>query len=599
MAVLLGIAGNSIVANDATTSQESAVMQMVQLVQRTHRNVTEEIYKQDGVTATRVFNRVYENDMAPEPSDVALWIDGHLGETKDPAKYVVEQYDRQADFSFLRDQRGVYAFVLFDAKRRQLHLVCCPSGIRHLHYAVAGNKLVWSSEVKGFLGVPNFEPHIDELAVLEFINVGQLLGNRTWFENVKHVPAGSVVTWHCDSNRLETRRFWDWDYSPSHNSDINVLVDELGDHFTRAVERAFDGPGRKGITLSGGLDSRAILAVANQLGPIDAVTFGEAESVDMRYAALAANVSKGTRHHTHSLTNDNWLAERLYGSWITDGSLNLLHNHAFPVWRKTSELFDIHVQSFAGDVWMGGSFLTQDFVNDPRPSSHTRMLSQKLGFRPVWEPERFHDHFAEFASQYCDTEQFFLNNRLRRFTVYGSYFIETYIQDRKPTLEKDLFDFCFSIPGSLRHDSAIYNRMLIRRFPDYYRKIPWAKTGYPISYPRSVVRLGGLAKRVQNKLMTLLGLPPSVAAMANYTLLARQEPGRSVFTSLLDSKDMLLTQWIPKPTINRILQAYLEGKGDADECCRLLTLELWLQQVFNQRFRSLDAEREELEKLNI
>src|SRR6185436_19713275 len=118
------------------------------------------------------------------------------------------------------------------------------------------------SELKGLLGLPGFSPTIDQNALRDFVGVGHMLGNRTWFDGVQVLSAATVLTWDLRNQTALERRYWSWDQVQplSDNIDEREVLHELGDLFVAGVRRRCNDTAAVGLTLSGGLDSRAILA---------------------------------------------------------------------------------------------------------------------------------------------------------------------------------------------------------------------------------------------------------------------------------------------------------------------------------------------------
>ena len=131
-----------------------------------------------------------------------------------------------------------------------------------LYWTVYQNALVWTGELKSLLSLPNYQPKIDRAAMEDFLGLRYMIGDRSWFENVELLPAATVFTWDIPGKTLSRNRYWGWDEltpltTPPPESEA---VETLGHLFVDAVQsRVYPGE-RVGLTLSGGLDSRAILA---------------------------------------------------------------------------------------------------------------------------------------------------------------------------------------------------------------------------------------------------------------------------------------------------------------------------------------------------
>ncbi|MFH1538499.1 MAG: hypothetical protein ABIH66_06045, partial [bacterium] len=180
--------------------------QMQSMITHDSYCVQDEIFCDAGVCATRSHINIIQT--APQPysdSEIHAWLDGEFynrnelckncSNASSDARILAALYKKNNDFSFLKDIDGFYSASLYDAARQKVFLITDRYGIRHVYWTVVNGNLAWSSEVKAFLALPEFSPGIDPGAVREFFGVGYLLEDRTWFENVKMLPSGTVMTW--------------------------------------------------------------------------------------------------------------------------------------------------------------------------------------------------------------------------------------------------------------------------------------------------------------------------------------------------------------------------------------------------------------------
>jgi asparagine synthase (glutamine-hydrolysing) len=307
--------------------------------------------------------------------DLAVWLDGEIYDFGEAAREINLSETAAAMFAtlyrrhgltFLGCIDGIYAAVIYDRSAKELHLVTDRYGLRRL-YIWKGSKLAWSSALKCFLPHSDFSPEIDPAAVDDFIDLGYMTEQRTWFKDVSLLPSGSVLTWDVLRNSGRQTRYWWWDKikSLAGRLDENEVADELGNLFVRAVEKRVRPGERIGVELSGGLDSRAVLAaIPDYGGVLNTVTFGIDGCADRVIAARAAAV-RGAANHGFSLNANNWLLPRFKGVWLSEGQTSLLHMHGLEAAALESELFDIALNGFLGDVVLGGSWLARDALDHP------------------------------------------------------------------------------------------------------------------------------------------------------------------------------------------------------------------------------------------
>ena len=157
----------------------------------------------------------------------------------------------------------------------------------------------------------------------------------------------------------------------------------------------------------------------------------------------------------------------------------------------------------------------------------------------------------------------------------------TSIEQREPFFDNNLIEFLFSLPGFLRLRSRLYNRMLLRTFPNYFKTIPWRDTGVPIRWPRGLAWAAIQSRKVKARLIRS-GLGEAV----DYPMWLRQDPARSFSNSLLRSSKAIYPDYISRKRVEADWDSHLNGVDHADAVCRYLTFEIWLQQVFEGRHRA-------------
>jgi asparagine synthase (glutamine-hydrolysing) len=274
-----------------------------------------------------------------------------------------------------------------------------------------------------------------------FLILGYPLENRTWFKSVSLLPTGSVLTWNLKECRGKCNRYWWWSDIEQNKLSLNEdeIIDGLGYLFKKAVNKR--SKGNIGITLSGGLDSRAILAaIKDPPNDFNAVTFGLRNCEDIRLARHAAKI-KGVNHQVFELSESNWLINKFKSVWIVDGHLDISHMHATSNLSEYRGIMEYNLNGYAGDLILGGSFLNEKLLNSN--GIDLALLNNNLG----------HKANSSFdISMYVNTQDyaslnkydyFYLQNRVRRFTYSGSKILQSAIDNRKPFYDNQLIVYIF------------------------------------------------------------------------------------------------------------------------------------------------------------
>jgi asparagine synthase (glutamine-hydrolysing) len=207
--------------------------------------------------------------------------------------------------------QGAYCGVLVDTERHDVVLVADTLSSYPLYWTVAGDTFIFASELRALLRHPAVRRGLDPRALADYLVFGFPLGTKTMAAGVQMVPAGSAVVFNWDSGAVRTAQltriadsFGPW--KGNHGDYISALSDQ----FRLSVERAFDGDHPFGLSLSGGLDSRAVLSAAGtHASCLSTYTLGVRGCADQVIAEHLARLA-GTRHTFFEL-NDSYLRDFL------------------------------------------------------------------------------------------------------------------------------------------------------------------------------------------------------------------------------------------------------------------------------------------------
>ena len=540
----------------------STLEQMGQLVTHVNTHKQGVLFYDDAMCATQVNNGLFESPAQPYYEDGKyVWIDGEIlgdvgaiadtGEAPiSTAAILCRQFceNERQRIANLRRINGIFSAVVYDSIKREIHLLTDRYGLRHLYWTTQAGFLAWGSEVKTFVALPQMQPRLREQAVKHFFSKGHLLDDETWLEGVELLPPGSILTWKVYERSASIHSYYL--LSELEQTELSAsedeIVEELGQLLIKSVTKCFQRSGAlPGIRLSGGLDSRALVAAAPSGPPsLQTLTFGVKDCPDIKIASEVVGV-KGACHHVLEFTPQNWFNNRLDGVWWTDGQFNLIHMHALPFYHQSPGFFKINVSGILGGAVLGGAYI--DEHND---SAITGIL--------------------------C---------RGRRFISMGTVSTRNFQETRLPFLDNDLFDFAMMIPARLRRGHYIYKKMLLSIFPEYYRSIPWQKTGVPIGWGPTISRAARFGlnflqkwpRRCSSAKMCCVPVLP----FANYSTWILQNPAAGVFEELLLRNHAALYQeYIPASQVRSDWERHCQLGDRTEMLGRYLTFEIWLQQLF-------------------
>jgi asparagine synthase (glutamine-hydrolysing) len=240
--------------------------------------------------------------------------------TNDDVELIAHLYELEGPKG-LRRLDGQFALALWDGQRNALVLARDPLGVRSLYYRVTSTSVIFASEIKALLAVPEVPVEVDEVAVSHYLTFLTVPGPRTLFKGISKLAAGSTATF--DGNgRVDVQPFWDllWDPVPEVD-DERFYVDKVRAlHDGAVARRMVSGP--MAALVSGGNDSSAnasIMARKMREAGHDPGkllhTFtvglkeveGEAKYNDLMYAKQVADLI-GSQHHEYLMGTDEFLS---------------------------------------------------------------------------------------------------------------------------------------------------------------------------------------------------------------------------------------------------------------------------------------------------
>lgn len=202
----------------------------------------------------------------------------------------------------LSKMRGMFAFALWDDKKRTLSLVRDRLGVKPLLYAVVDGALAFASTARA-LRAAGFVDEIDAKAVAEYLEFGFVTDDRSIYRGALKVPAASIVEWSNGS--LKTRAYWS---PPEVNQDCKVSFEEAVEEterlFLEAVEIRLRADVPIGALLSGGIDSSLVCWAVSKLGAdVTAYTVGTpGDRLDETDDACATAAQLGVKHRVLQLS---------------------------------------------------------------------------------------------------------------------------------------------------------------------------------------------------------------------------------------------------------------------------------------------------------
>lgn len=392
---------------------------------------------------------------------------------------------------FVKAVEGIFVIALWDRTRHQLLIVNDRFGFRPLYYAHFNNKFVFAPEMKGILADPGFPKTLNLTAMAEYIRFHLLLGDKSFFEGMTLLPPATCLCIEEKSLQITRQAYWSWNDIPRQERELREeeIAEEAERLLRRAVNIRLERAKRPGIFLSGGLDSRLILALAEpQYYPITTLTYGHHNCRDMRIAARVAR-TVGTQHHAFELEDGNWVKEVAdFHLELTEGAHNWVHAHGMSTLPQARQLIDVNLSGIAGPI--SGVLVRPEIVQAPDREALINNLFLFYTQQHTWPGL----NEGEAASLYTPTYQklvsnlaldslkievarfddidpqlrplaFHITNRDRRLIANYLIFGNSHFENRCPFYDYKFAEWAIPLPASVKIKKQIHRPVLSRVAP--------------------------------------------------------------------------------------------------------------------------------------
>ena len=522
-----------------------------------------------------------------------------LPEDTAPHRVIARLYEREAEPG-LAAIEGAFAIAIVDTRHSRVLLLMDHVGSYPLYWTTFPHGFAFASSLSAVLRHPAVRRELDPAAVADYLTYGFPFGTKTLASGVSLAPAGSVVSYDWASDAVSTVRlghisdaFAPWDGSRAE------YIEALCSTFSDAVERSMSGPHAFGVSLSGGLDSRAILSALNGKGAgTSTYTLGVRGCADQVIAEKLARIA-GTKHSFFEL-NEQYLREFLPNQRrmvsLTDGmylshglteilALDFIARGDFSVLvrghggelAKTDLAWPLHT-----DAAIRGMRSRDEFVpylhrraNYISGSSDLRQL-----FTDTWAPGLSGGGLASLEDATRDVplspadlcSYLYLTEHHRRFTVPSIELFRNAVDVRLPFVDQAFLKVLFRGRPEWRADPSIHkaltaagNRAMLR--------VRNSNTGAPASAGPAVEyaldKVNSLFKRLD------------IYGYRHYHTFDRwmREQLLSSVETVLLSRTSLDRGILSETAVRRVLDQTRAGQADHSYMLQvLLILELWQQE---------------------
>lgn len=222
-----------------------------------------------------------------------------------PGAQVLYLYKKFGD-DFVQKLNGKFAFAIYDRKQGRIILGRDRVGIEPLFYFHDADQVVFSTSLASIVNLPEVGKELDYRAVYQFLLFCYNPALFTFFKNVNKLRPGHLLV--IENGKADLKRYWNLSFADQRNSDEAEVSDRLLELMKDAVKIRFDKNQKRGVFLSGGMDSSTMVALTSEHAENRLSTFSfrcRGESFDeSHYAKIMADHYR-TQHHLVEYSPDH------------------------------------------------------------------------------------------------------------------------------------------------------------------------------------------------------------------------------------------------------------------------------------------------------
>ena len=252
-----------------------------------------------------VFNGEIYNHAALREQLIAA---GHAYRTRSDTETIVHLYEQYGN-DCVKPLRGMFAFAIWNRKRKSLFIARDRLGIKPLYYRKTAKEFLFGSEIKVLLEHPDARAELNRAAVPEYLAFGYLSGDETLYGGIHKLMPGHWLELN-EAGEIKIEQYWDVatpvDEPPKSES---YYVNTYRELLEGAVESHLMSDVPLGVFLSGGVDSSAVAALMTKIRrePVETFSVGYAEQSysELPYARTVAKHIQSI-HHEVSVSSDDF-----------------------------------------------------------------------------------------------------------------------------------------------------------------------------------------------------------------------------------------------------------------------------------------------------
>jgi asparagine synthase (glutamine-hydrolysing) len=586
-----------------------------------------ESYRNEYFACARVHRGIFNGEPQPifnEKKSLCIFFDGkiydyhtQLDELK--KKGYVFRYQNDPEFclhsyeeygiEFVKKLNGSFVFVIYDLNTGKLILANDRYGHNVHFYTSYDGNFIFAPEIKAILQDKTFKKVLNDEAIAEFLSFGEFWDNKTFFQGINVLPPATILTY--DGYHLSKKTYWNFRYETNRQITQEEFVDELIKTYKKAIKIRMDDHLRHGITLSGGLDSRTILAgmALEKRKEVTTCTFGARDCDEVKIAQKVSKKAQVKNHIILETSPEIIIKNADQDVWFTEGRNYIGNSFAYPLLSLVKNDIDVIFDGYALDLTLGGGYLKKEILTCKSELELRRILSNIFFKKRIFQDTELYKIFtSEYYQKIKDipekvfniefnkvkdkdlrnkSDEVFINTRVTWMQI-GDIPVRDIIETSHPTADNDFIDVILKIPPEWRYNHNIYRKFLKKLSPEL-AKLPYNRTMVRADAPFLFWQMGiyylYVRELIKKKIHTFSKgkiFSSNKRHYANFDEWFRiNDQWQNFFKELLFNKDYKSKRYLNQDYAKQLFEEAIAGKNNnAMKLMYLVTFELFLKKYF-------------------
>ncbi len=465
-----------------------------------------------GRVSLGVLNQIHQPVPECMANDCFLFFHGELYEKEssisDP-EYILKLYIEKGN-KCVEDLNGIFHFVIYDKRSDEIKLFTDKFGLQPIYFSNSTDSFVFAAEVKSILQDKYIERSPDYEAIADFFHCGHIIGSKTLLENIQLLDPGSILNYSLKEKKLTVQRYWELENVFVENglSDSSISDEDVVGLLKKSIRARSNNRDLLGLSLSGGLDSRGILAGLEQdTRGLNTYTLGLSGCADQVLSAKMAKIT-GANHDFLEM-NDVYLKnfEAMASTMIhlSDGMYHphestemlaldyfktnpfkiLLRGHGGEI-AKAAQAYPVMVNSNVKSISDFNEAtdyiynLTNLVLKDIQPEN---LFVNSFKVLMKESPRRSLGQSCGMIKKELSSPDlciwYYINEVIRRQVVSSLDIFRSQIEIRMPYIDEAFITSLMKLPLKKRNDGEIHVKLIRKCMPELL-KIPNSNTGAPL-----------------------------------------------------------------------------------------------------------------------